>query len=157
MGRQKQLTFKTLIFANCWASELVQSNWYQNNIGAKLTHWHIYCVRRSPWIAITLVTPNSDGPDDERQIEEAVRAGTFAQSNWLPKSMTNVTSSYVNSAKWVIWYWWLLPVVFPSLLLFWLLIPGSFYTFSLNLEKVMPMMIKARLRRLSELDHSHNP
>ena len=95
-----------------------------------------------PWIATTLVTPDSDGPDDERQIEEAVRAGRFAQSNWLPKSMTNVTSSYINSAKWVIWYWWLLLIVFPSLLIFWLLILGSFHTFSLNLEKVMPMMIR---------------
>ena len=62
----------------------------------------LHYVRRWPLIAITLVNPNSDGPDDERQIEEAVRAGTFAQSNWLPKSLTNVTSSYINSAKWVI-------------------------------------------------------
>ena len=123
----------------------------------KLLVYCLHCVRRSAWIATTLVTPNSDGPDDERQIEEAVRAGTFAQSNWLPKSMTNVTSSYIYSAKWVIWYWWLLLLVFPSLLLFCLLIPGSFYTFSLNLEKVMPMMIRARLKRLSEPDHLHNP
>ena len=27
----------------------------------------------------------SDGPDDEGQIEEIVRAGPFAQANWLPK------------------------------------------------------------------------
>ena len=142
----------------------------------------LHYVRRLPWIATTLVTPNSDGPDDERQIEEAVRAGTFAQSNWLPKSMTNVTSkalekdnfhsgislqkgasvvrcgfSYINSAKWVIWNWWLLLVVFPSVLIFGLLLPGSFYTFSLNLEKVMPMMIRARLKRLSEREYLHNP
>ena len=40
MGRQKQLTFKTLIFANCWASEVVWSSCYQKNNGAELNHWH---------------------------------------------------------------------------------------------------------------------
>ena len=45
----------------------------------------------------------SDGPDDEVQIEEAIRASPFAQPNWLPKSMAYVTSSY-NSTQWVISY-----------------------------------------------------
>ena len=27
----------------------------------------------------------SDGPDDESQIEDIIRAGPFAQANWLPK------------------------------------------------------------------------
>ena len=44
----------------------------------------------------------SEGPDDEGQIEDAIRAGPFAQSNWLPKSMAYV--SYY-SAQWVIWHW----------------------------------------------------
>ena len=43
----------------------------------------------------------SEGPDDEGQIEDAIRAGPFAaQSNWLPKSMAYVSySSNDNNAK----------------------------------------------------------
>jgi hypothetical protein len=42
-------------FCNFHSSEVVQSNWYQKNIGAKFTHV-LSCVGRSLWIITSLAT-----------------------------------------------------------------------------------------------------